>query len=80
MTKLNHCNSVDGPVAEAVQKALDNGNLNRQDRRKPKYVRHLRSRAKCVASAPTQGRSRTRPSWRRSYAYIVLAKALRIRG
>jgi hypothetical protein len=23
-----HCDSVDGPVAKAVQKALDNGNLN----------------------------------------------------
>jgi hypothetical protein len=64
-----HCDSLDGPVAKAAQKALENGNLNPVlIRRRPRLrsVPPLRSRAKSVGSALMPGLSRTKLSWKPS--------------
>ena len=65
-----HCDSLDGPVAKAVHKALETGNINPVLVYAPAAseavnTRLLKSRARCAASAPMHGRLRTKPSWRR---------------
>lgn len=75
-----HCDSIDGPVAKAVQKALEDGNVNPVLAYAPAAaeteIRTASSgRERFADSAPMHERWLTRPLWKRSSGCTGPAKA-----